>query len=80
MQSVRWKCFFNKQKDPANIDDEFVPKPWDVKTDKKKLPLRLTISARFPTRVTSRVREAVRNSNIKPLCEHQCIVVKIATE
>ena len=40
---------------------------------------RLTISARFPTRVASRVREAVRNSNVKPLCEHECIVVKIVT-
>ena len=34
-ESVRWKWLFNKLKDPTNIDDEFVSKPWDTKTHRK---------------------------------------------
>ena len=33
-QSVRWKCFFNKNKDPFNIDDEFQSKPCDTCTER----------------------------------------------
>ena len=31
-QSVRLKWFFNTNNDPFNIDDDYQPKPWDVKT------------------------------------------------
>ena len=37
-ESMRWKWFFNKNKDPNNIDDEYSKKPWDERT-KKKAPI-----------------------------------------
>ena len=37
-QSIRWKWFFNKDKDPANIDDDYSPKPWDTRTKKQAAP------------------------------------------
>ena len=33
-ESMRWKWFFNKDKDPFNIEDDFVPKPWDTRTER----------------------------------------------
>ena len=34
-QSVRWKWFFNKDKDPLNlIEDDFKSKPWDTRTER----------------------------------------------
>ena len=34
-QSVRWKWFFNKDKDPLNlINDDFQAKPWDTRTER----------------------------------------------
>ena len=34
-ESVRWKWFFNKGKDPNDIDNDYHPKPWDKRTNKK---------------------------------------------
>ena len=31
---MRWKWFFNKDKDPNNIEDDYSPKPWDTRTEK----------------------------------------------
>jgi hypothetical protein len=34
-QSLRWKWFFNKDIDPNDIDDEFIPKPWDTRNERR---------------------------------------------
>ena len=33
-QNLRWKWFFNKNKDTFNLDDDFQSKPWDTKTER----------------------------------------------
>ena len=34
-ETLRWKWFFNKGKDPNNIDDDYQKQPWDTRTEKK---------------------------------------------
>ena len=34
-QSMRWKWFFNKEKDPFNIIDDYQPQPWHSRTDRQ---------------------------------------------
>ena len=31
---MRWKWFYNKNKDPFSIDDNYQPKPWDTRTER----------------------------------------------
>ena len=33
-QSMRWKWFYCKDRDPFNIDDDYEPKPWDTRTER----------------------------------------------
>ena len=34
-ESLRWKWFFLKNEDPNNIEDHYVSRPWDVRTEKR---------------------------------------------
>ena len=34
-ESLRWKWFFNKNKKPEEVDNNYVKKPWDTRSDKK---------------------------------------------
>ena len=34
-QSMRWKWFFNKEKDPFNIIDDYQPQPWHSRTGRQ---------------------------------------------
>ena len=34
-ESMRWKWFFNKGKDPDDIEDDYQPKPWNKRTERR---------------------------------------------
>ena len=34
-ESLRWKWFFNKNKKPEEVDNNYVKKPWDTRSDKQ---------------------------------------------
>ena len=34
-ESMRWKWFFNKGKNPDDIEDDYEPKPWSKRTERK---------------------------------------------